>query len=281
MLLVACANVAALQLVQVDERRRRWRCGSRSGRGPARSARGLLAESLCSALLGGGLGVLGALAGVPLLVALSPREVPRLGEAALDTTTLAFALVVTLAAAAATALAPIVAGRQRSLREALQGGTRSVAAGGSRMRTALVAGEVALALVLLVGAGLLVRSFVALRDAPLGFEATHLLAFDAGASEKSYPDLAQQRRYVEELLSRESRHCPASSRPRRSRCGRSGERSGWTGRSRSRASRRRTPSAIRSSTSRRSRPTTSGRWASRSRKGAPSTSAIATASQAS
>ena len=70
------------------------------------------------------------------------------------------------------------------------------------MRTALVAGEVALALVLLVGAGLLVRSFVALRDAPLGFEATRLLAFDAGASEKSYPELAQQRRYIEELVSR-------------------------------------------------------------------------------
>ncbi len=201
-LLVACANVAALQLVQVDERSSEMALRLALGASPARLGGGLLAESLVLGVLGGGLGVLGALAGVPLLVALSPREVPRLGEAALDTTTLAFALVVTLAAAAATALAPIVAGRHRSLREALQGGTRSVAAGGSRMRTALVAGEVALALMLLVGAGLLVRSFVALRDAPLGFEATRVLAFDAGASEKSYPELAQQRRYVEELVSR-------------------------------------------------------------------------------
>jgi len=201
-LLVACANVAALQLVQVDERSSEMALRLALGASPARLGGGLLAESLVLGVLGGGLGVVGAFAGVPLLVALSPREVPRLGEAALDTTTLAFALVVTLAAAAATALAPIVAGRHRSPREALQGGARSVAAGGSRMRTALVAGEVALALVLLVGAGLLVRSFVALRDAPLGFAATHVLAFDAGASEKSYPELAQQRRYVEELVSR-------------------------------------------------------------------------------
>ena len=201
-LLVACANVAALQLVQVDERSSEMALRLALGASPARLGGGLLAESLVLGVLGGGLGVVGALAGVPLLVALSPREVPRLGEAALDTTTLAFALVVTLAAAAVTALAPIVTGRHRSLREALQGGARSVAAGGSRMRAVLVAGEVALALVLLVGAGLLVRSFVALRDAPLGFEAAHVLAFDAGASEKSYPELAQQRRYVEELVSR-------------------------------------------------------------------------------
>jgi putative ABC transport system permease protein len=201
-LLVACANVAALQLVQVDERSAEMALRLALGASPARLGRGLLAESLVLGGLGGGLGVVGALAGVPLLVALSPREVPRLREAALDTTTLAFALVVTLAAAAATALAPIVAGRHRSLREALQGGTRSVAAGGSRMRTALVAGEVALALVLLVGAGLLVRCFVALRDVPLGFHSTNLLAFDAGASEKSYPELAQQRRYVEDLVAR-------------------------------------------------------------------------------
>ena len=201
-LLVACANVAALQIVQVDERASEMALRLALGASPARLGRALLAESLVLGLLGGGLGVLAALAGVPLLVALSPQEVPRLAEAAVDTTTLAFALVVTLAAAAATALAPTVAGRHRSLRDALQGGARSLAAGGSRVRTGLVAGEVALALVLLVGAGLLVRSFVALRGAPLGFDREHLLAFDAGASEKRYPELEQQRRHVEGLVSR-------------------------------------------------------------------------------
>jgi hypothetical protein len=201
-LLVACANVAALQIVQVDERASEMALRLALGASPARLGRGLLAESLVLGLLGGGLGVLAALAGVPLLVALSPQEVPRLAEASLDTTTLGVALVLTLAAAAVTALAPIAAGRRRSLRDALQGGARSLSAGSSRMRTALVAGEVALALVLLVGAGLLLRSFVALRDAPLGFERAHLLAFDAGASEQRYPELEPQRRYVEELVSR-------------------------------------------------------------------------------
>jgi len=201
-LLVACANVAALQVVQVDERASEMALRLALGASAARIGRALLAESLVLGLLGGGLGVLGALAGVPLLVALSPQEVPRLDEAALDPTTLAVALLLTLAVAAATALAPILAGRQRSLREALQGGSRSLAAGGSRMRAALVAGEVSLALVLLVGAGLLVRSFVALRDVPLGFDSMQLLAFDSGASEQRYPQLERQRRYVEDLVSR-------------------------------------------------------------------------------
>ena len=151
-------------------------------------------------LLGGSLGVLGALALVPLLVALSPSEVPRLADATLDATTLAVALALDARRRGRNRARADPAGRRRSLREALQGGSRSLAAGGSRLRPALVACEVALALVLLVGAGLLLRSFVALRDAPLGFDATHLLAFDAGASEKRSPGLAQQRRYFEELL---------------------------------------------------------------------------------
>jgi putative ABC transport system permease protein len=201
-LVVACANVAALQVVQADERSAETALRLALGASGAHVARSLLAESLLLGLLGGGLGVLGALAGVPLLVALSPREVPRLAEARLDATTLVVALGLTLAASAATALAPILAVGRSSLKDALAGGSRSLAAGGSRLRAGLVACEVALALVLLVGAGLLVRSFAALRQAPLGFDAEHLLAFDAGGSEKRFPDIGQQRRYFEELLGR-------------------------------------------------------------------------------
>jgi len=201
-LIVACVNVAALQAVQADERSAETALRLALGASPARVARGLLAESLLLGLLGGGLGVLGALAFVPLLKALSPRAVPRLAEARLDAATLAVALGFTLAAVAATALAPMLAAGRRPLREVLSAGSRSLAAGSSRLRTGLVACEVALALVLLVGAGLLVRSFVALRQAPLGFDAGRLLAFDAGGSEKRHPDIAQQRRYFEELLPR-------------------------------------------------------------------------------
>jgi putative ABC transport system permease protein len=201
-LLVACANVAALQLVQVEERAAETALRLALGAGRVRLARGLLAESLLLAALGGGLGVVGAFAGVPLLVSLSPRAVPRLAEASLDAPALAFALVLAVAATVVTALGPLLAARPGSLRDALQGGARGLAAGSSRLRASLVAGEVALALVLLVAAGLVARSFVALRHAPLGFDASRLLAFDSGASEKRHPELAQQRRYIEQLLAR-------------------------------------------------------------------------------
>ena len=201
-LLVACANVAALQVIQVDERAGEIALRLALGASRARLARGLVAESLVLGLLGGGLGVLAALAGIPLLVAISPREVPRLGEAALDAPAVACALALTLLTVATTALAPSLAVRHRSLRETLRGGVRSVASGGSRLRATLVAGEVALALVLLVGAGLLVRSFLALREVPLGFDAARVIAVAAGPSERRYPGAAPQREYVDALIAR-------------------------------------------------------------------------------
>jgi putative ABC transport system permease protein len=199
-LLVACANVAALQLVRMEARAPELALRTALGASGARLVRGLLAESLVLGVLGGGLGTLAALAGVPALVALSPAEVPRLGEATLDATALAFALAVTLLTVAATALAPALALRGRSIREGLLGGARALASGGSRLRTALVAGEVALALVVLVGAGLLVRSFLALRHVALGFDAERVTAVEAGPSERL--GLAEQRAYVDTLLAR-------------------------------------------------------------------------------
>jgi putative ABC transport system permease protein len=199
-LLVACANVAALQLVQTEERAPELGLRAALGASGARLVRCLLAESLVLGALGGSLGVVAALAGTPALVALSPARVPRLDEAHLDGTALAFALSVTLLTVAATALAPALSLRGRPLREGLLGGSRTLASGGSRLRTALVAGEVALALMLLVGAGLLVRSFIALRRVPLGFDAERVTAVEAGPSERL--GLAEQRAYVDALLAR-------------------------------------------------------------------------------
>jgi putative ABC transport system permease protein len=201
-LLVACANVAALQLVQVSERAPELALRTALGASRAQLARGVVAESLVLGLAGGGLGVLGAIAGVPLLVALSPQDVPRLRDAAVDAAVLGFALVATLATVAATAAAPVVAVRLRSFRDALQGGSRTLATGRSRLRAALVVAEVGLALTLLVGAGLLLRSFAALRDVPLGFDTAHVLAVEAGPPEDRYPEPGQQRRYVDELVAR-------------------------------------------------------------------------------
>jgi predicted permease len=199
-LLAACANVAALQLVQVEERAPEIALRAALGASGARLGRGLLAESLVLGALGGSLGVVAALAGIPALVALSPAGVPRLEEARLDGAALALALAVTLLTVAATASAPALAVGGRSLRGILVGGARTLAPGGSRLRAALVAGEVALALVLLVGAGLLVRSFLALRQVPLGFDAARVVAVEAGPSERRYPGASQQRDHVDALL---------------------------------------------------------------------------------
>lgn len=201
-LLVACANVAALQLVQVSERAPELALRTALGASHAQLARGVAAESLALGLIGGGFGVLCAFAGVPLLVALSPQDVPRLGDAALDATALGFALFATLLATAATALGPVLAVRYRSFREVLAGSSRTLASGRSRLRATLVVAEVALALTLLVGAGLLVRSFAALRDVPLGFDAAHVFAVEAEPPSDRYPEAAQQRRYVDELVAR-------------------------------------------------------------------------------
>ena len=141
-LLVACANVAALQAVQVDERAAEIALRLALGASAARVGRGLLAESLVLGLLGGGLGVLGAFARRPALVALSPREVPRLAEATLDATTLAVAL------GADARRRGRDRARARSWPDATarcarhsQGGARSLASGGSRLRAALVDGR--------------------------------------------------------------------------------------------------------------------------------------------
>jgi putative ABC transport system permease protein len=200
-LLVACANVAALQIVQLSERSSEMALRAALGASRGRLARGLLAESLVLGLVGGLLGVAGAAAFVPVLVALSPSDVPRLADAALDREALVVAVALTLLTALATALGPILVLERRSLREALAGGSR-VAPGGSRLRASLVAAEVGLALVVLVGAGLLLRSFAALRDVPLGYDAARVLAVEAGPSEDRYPEPERQRQYVDALVAR-------------------------------------------------------------------------------
>lgn len=200
--LVACANVAGLQLVQLGERSREMAVRLALGASPGRLARSLLAESLVLCAVAGALGLLVARAGVPLLVALAPGEVPRLVEASVDARTLLFAVSMSLLSAGLCGLAPILAVRTRGLSGALQGMSRGIVSGHGRLRVALVVGEVALALVLLVGGGLLIRSFVALSDAPLGFEPEGVLSVDVGTPPSLAGDTAARRRFVEEVLER-------------------------------------------------------------------------------
>jgi predicted permease len=201
-LLMACANVAGLLLVQATERSGEMAVRLVLGASPRRLARGLFAESLLLASLGGLAGLLAATLGVPLLVRLSPEEIPRLQDATVDARVLGFALVASLGTALLSGLAPVLLVRKAPLEATLRAGSRSVAAGRSRLRSALVVSEVAIALVLLAAAGLLARSFVDLRRVPLGYETEHVVSVDAYAPEAHYPDARRWRVFYQEVLRR-------------------------------------------------------------------------------
>lgn len=201
-LLIACANVAGLLVVQTTERRSELALREALGASRTRLARSLLTESVLLAALGGALGLALASAAVPLLVALAPGDVPRLQDAALDVRALAFGIAAAMITAALAGLAPLWLLRGTSLEEAFRAGARTLAAGRSRLRGALVVAEVALALVMIVGAGLLVRTFLNLRQVPLGFDAERVLAMDVTASDTRYVTDAQWRDFYARLVER-------------------------------------------------------------------------------
>jgi putative ABC transport system permease protein len=175
-LLIACFNVAGLQLVDLLARSSELAVRQALGASLAMLARSVLFESLTLAVCGGALGTALALVLVPVLVALSPAEVFRLADASVNLRTLLFAVSASIVTAALCALAPLLLLRRLSLEAFLRAGSRGVVSGRSRLRSLLVVSEVALAIVLLVGAGLLFRSFLSLRAVPLGFEPSGLMS---------------------------------------------------------------------------------------------------------
>jgi putative ABC transport system permease protein len=200
-LLIAAANVAGLLLMQTAERRSEMVVRMSLGASRGRLARAVFAESLLLSALGGSAGLFIAWLAVPLLVRLSPEDVPRLQDAAIDARVFVFALLVLLATACLSALAAMLLVLRTPLETTLREGTWRVG-GRSRLRSALVVSQVAAALVLLVGAGLLGRSFVELRRAPLGFEPERVLAGGLWAPEARYPDRQSWRAFYQDVLRR-------------------------------------------------------------------------------
>lgn len=178
-LLIACANVASLLLARAAERELAVRAALGAGR--TRLVRQLITESLALAVLGGVLGIALAYAGVKALVAISPPNLPRLDAIAVDGRILLFALGITGLTALLFGLAPALRASRPDLLTPLRAAGRVLSGAVERLslRRVLVAGEIALALVLLIGAGLLVRSFVALLDEDLGFAAENRATFQA------------------------------------------------------------------------------------------------------
>jgi len=170
-LVIACANVANLVLVRAQGRHHELAIQAALGAGRGRLARQLLLESLVLGLLGGTLGLMLASGGLSVLSAIGPASIPRLREITLDSTVLVFTLVLSLSSALLFGSIPVARFGSTRLALTLRAGGRgsSDSQERNRARNILVVAQVALALILLVGSGLMVRTFLALRAVPPGF----------------------------------------------------------------------------------------------------------------
>jgi putative ABC transport system permease protein len=201
-LLIAAANVANLLLARGTARGREMAVRLALGAGKGRLARQVLTESAALGVVGGVLGAALALVGVRALLRLAPEDLPRLEGVTVDLPVLAFALLVALATSLLFGVVPALqAGGGESLADDLRAGGRGSSEGGlRRLRAAFVAAQFALALVLLVGSGLLLRSFLNLRAVDPGMDTRGVLSFSVRLPDARYPDYERVRAFYDELL---------------------------------------------------------------------------------
>jgi len=207
LLLVACANVANLLLARALSREREVAIRSALGASPGRLVRQLLAESLLLGVLGG---VAGLLLGAWLLqglLALLPAEVRLVAHVGLNPAVLAFTAAVSLASAILFGLVPALQQARPSLVPALKEGgqTRGASHARRRLKAALVVSEIALALVLTAGTGLLLRSFWRLANVDPGFRPQGVLTVPVGLPDRTYPTAERQAAFIREAVARASR----------------------------------------------------------------------------
>jgi predicted lysophospholipase L1 biosynthesis ABC-type transport system permease subunit len=203
-LLIACANVAGLLLVRGEQRRREMALRVALGAGGARLSRQLLAETTVLAALGGTLGIALAWVGVRLVRTAAPAALPRVADARLDPLVLGFALGVAVIAALVAGLLPAMQARSVTPQTELRDGGRTATAGHGRLRwrQTLVAAEVALAVVLVVGAGLMIRSVANLFAIDPGFRPDGVLTMRLSTPAAWYPDSVGVTAFHDELRRR-------------------------------------------------------------------------------
>ena len=199
-LLIACANIANLQLARARTRQKEMAVRAALGASPERIIRQLLAESVVLGIAGGLVGILFAFWGVSWIVASGPARIPRLDLASVDGTTLGFACAVTLFSSLLFGLAPALRAASTRLNEAFQERGSSSSGSRDRVRSALVAGEVALAVMLMAGAGLLIRSALLVSHLDPGFDTSNLIVGRVGLPDIGYRDPAVARQAFDRMI---------------------------------------------------------------------------------
>jgi putative ABC transport system permease protein len=200
-LLIACANVANLFLARAAHRRKEIGLRSALGASRWRLVRQLLAESTIVSLAGGAAGILLVFWGMPALIALAPEgRIPRVEMIRVDGYVLAFTLGISVLTAIAFGLAPALQGTRGDMRESLNEGVRGMTRRHEGVRSALAISEIALALVLLAGAGLMVKSFMRLRAVNPGFEPANVMIMTVDLPDSTYRTAAQMRAFHSRTL---------------------------------------------------------------------------------
>jgi putative ABC transport system permease protein len=205
-LLISCVNVANLLLARSVMRQREMAIRAALGADRSRIIRQLITESLLLALLGGILGIILASLGIKLFFASSNTNLPRVEEVALDGWVLGFTLVVSMITGVLFGIIPAFYASKLNLSRYLKEGSHTAAGTvhHNRIRNLLVVSEIALALVLLVGAGLLINSFTLLLKVSPGFDPDGVLVMDISLPESKYPEKQQQTTFYRNLLERVS-----------------------------------------------------------------------------
>lgn len=203
-LLIACANVANMLLARSAARQREMSIRAALGASRSRVVRQLLTESVVLAFIGGAFGLLMAIWGIKLLITVSPGTIPRVGEIGIDGSVLAVTFLLSIITGVIFGLAPALQISKPNLNVTLKEGGRSSTQGAGRrsLNSLLVVLEVALALVLLIGAGLMIKSFLRLQKVNPGFDPNNVLTMQVALPRFKYSDVNHRAAFYQQVLER-------------------------------------------------------------------------------